>query len=436
MMPGLPPLQNLDIRSYIPDQIQPLILLSYPMTIVNECTTAHGKGCTGAAVAAARKAGNAAGYWGSTIEKKLGNPASLLGRSNFFSKSPTTRARLASLVPQIPLLEKIFGANTASLALPPTSTSSGGGGMERVYGKGPKDALFVLFWAVAFTILRELLMRWVYEPLMLRRLKQLDKTTTAADQKTAKNGTCGKVDLQKQRTEETETVQSVKRDARIREKTVTRFAEQGWMFTYCVTFFSLGVYILCQVDKWPFSSAYLWQDYPHTPLSRLTKFYYLAQLSFWFHQLFVIHVEERRKDHWQMLTHHIITITLIMASYSTNYTRVGGVIMVLMDFCDILLPLAKMFKYLALPILPDATFVIFLLSWLVTRQIGFFAVWLSVVIRAPYVLPWGWNPAAGQYVNWWSLGTFQEIQASQGHITLKCSTSTREAVDSRLRKRQ
>lgn len=231
MIPGLPPLQDLDIRSYIPDQIQPLILLSYPMKNVSQCTIAHGKSCTGAA-AVARNAGNAAGYWGSTIEKRLGNPTSLLGRSKLFSKSPTG-AKLASLVPQIPLLEKLFGStwrNTANRSLTTTSSS----GMERVYGKGPKDALFVLFWAVAFTVLRELLMRWVYEPLMRRRLKQLDK---AADKKTA-NGTCEKVQPNKQTKE---TAQSAKRDARIREKTVTRFAEQGWMFTYCVTFFSLGV---------------------------------------------------------------------------------------------------------------------------------------------------------------------------------------------------
>lgn len=71
-----------------------------------------------------------------------------------------------------------------------------------------------------------------------------------------------------------------------------------------------------------------------------------------------------------------------------------------------------MFKYLALPILPDATFVIFLLSWLVTRQIGFFAVWLSVLIRAPRVLPWEWNPAAGLYVNGWSIRVFQALLAS------------------------
>lgn len=245
-MPGLPPLQDLDIRSYIPDQIQPLILLSYPMTMADECTaTTRGKGCTGGVAAAvARNAVNTAGYWGSTIEKRLANRASIIGGSKLFSNSPTG-TKLANLVPQIPLLEKVFGSTwrhtvhhpPPPILASPTSTiaTSSGSVVERVYGKGPKDALFVLFWAVAFTILREVLMRWVYEPLMRRRLKQLDK---AAERKAAVVTAGEKVDPNQQTKE---TVQSVKRDARIREKTVTRFAEQGWMFTYCVTFFSLGV---------------------------------------------------------------------------------------------------------------------------------------------------------------------------------------------------
>ncbi|KAJ9108130.1 hypothetical protein QFC19_002597 [Naganishia cerealis] len=495
MIPGLPPLQQLNIRSYIPDPIQPLILLSYPITKVKECTKVPGIGCT----AAASNAAIAAGYWGSTIEERLGNPSTLL-----FPES-NTRSKLADLAQQIPLLEKLFSftwRDNASLSPIPTATLTTNG-IERAYGKGPKDALFVLFWAIVLTVLREVLMRSVFEPLMRQRLKQLDR---AADKKnrTAKSE---KANLHQS---QTETAASQKRDSRIREKTVTRFAEQGWMFSYCVTFFSLGVYILCQVNKWPFSSAYLWHDYPHTPLSRLTKFYYLGQLGFWFHQLFVINIEERRKDHWQMLTHHVITIILVGGSYWTNYTRVGGVIMALMDFCDILLPLAKMFRYLALPILPDATFVVFLLSWLVTRQVGFFIVFLSCVLRAPHRLPWGWNPSQELYVNHWILGLFQgllaallvmsciwfymackvaylvicgfpaedtrsddeceeeetaipdettktalrhrigisadassspnglqEIQASQGHITLKCSKLiAQEALDQSLRKRR
>jgi acyl-CoA-dependent ceramide synthase len=88
----------------------------------------------------------------------------------------------------------------------------------------------------------------------------------------------------------------------------------------------------------PLSAGTLCAGYPHTLLPALTKFYYLAQLGWWFHQLYVIHSEKPRKDHWQMFAHHILSITLIISSYCMNYTRIGTVVHVFMDFCDILLP--------------------------------------------------------------------------------------------------
>lgn len=56
------------------------------------------------------------------------------------------------------------------------------------------------------------------------------------------------------------------------------------------------------------------------------------------HQMLILNAEARRKDHVQMMAHHIITVILMVTSYFTNFTRVGCVIMVLMDWCDIFLP--------------------------------------------------------------------------------------------------
>ena len=68
----------------------------------------------------------------------------------------------------------------------------------------------------------------------------------------------------------------------------------------------------------------------------------LAQWAFWVQQLLVIHMEERRKDHWQMFTHHIITNSLLFASYTYHFTRVGNLILVLMDVVDIFLPVCSL----------------------------------------------------------------------------------------------
>jgi very-long-chain ceramide synthase len=87
-----------------------------------------------------------------------------------------------------------------------------------------------------------------------------------------------------------------------------------------------------------FNPVHLWLNYPHIPLAGPVKFYYLTQTAFYLHQVLILNAEARRKDHVQMMGHHVITILLMGLSYFSNFTRVGCLIMVLMDYCDIFLP--------------------------------------------------------------------------------------------------
>lgn len=82
----------------------------------------------------------------------------------------------------------------------------------------------------------------------------------------------------------------------------------------------------------------LWANWPQRELTGLVKGYVLAQWAFWLQQILVIYMEERRKDHYQMLTHHIITIGLLSSCYFYHHTRVGNLVLVLMDVVDIFLP--------------------------------------------------------------------------------------------------
>lgn len=85
----------------------------------------------------------------------------------------------------------------------------------------------------------------------------------------------------------------------------------------------------------------LWSDWPERELDGLMKGYMLAQWSFWIQQIVIINIEDRRKDHWQMLSHHFVTIALISASYAYHQTRVGNLIMVLMDVVDLVFPVSQ-----------------------------------------------------------------------------------------------
>ena len=102
----------------------------------------------------------------------------------------------------------------------------------------------------------------------------------------------------------------------------------------------------------------LWRDYPRLVLGMSLKLYYLSQTAFWVQQIFVINVEERRKDHWQMFTHHIVTIFLLAFSYGYRQMRAGNAILVLMDVVDLIFPVC----------LPEFQRIEVLLTWIIACQ--------------------------------------------------------------------
>ncbi|KAL2269287.1 hypothetical protein VTJ83DRAFT_1471 [Remersonia thermophila] len=173
-----------------------------------------------------------------------------------------------------------------------------------------------------------------------------------------------------------------------KRKDLTRFCEQAWMSIYYAVFWPLGLYVYWK------SPAYmnlheLWTGWPDRELTALMKGYMLAQLGFWLQQLVVINIEERRKDHWQMFTHHIITSALIYTSYRYGHTRVGNLVLVLMDVSDLVLGIAKCLKYLGYHTICDVMFGIFITSWLITRHFLYMTVCYSVWRHTPDIMPTG-----------------------------------------------
>ncbi|WWD15763.1 hypothetical protein CI109_100185 [Kwoniella shandongensis] len=257
-----------------------------------------------------------------------------------------------------------------------------------LYDKGPKDVCFVIFWAIAFTLARAFCLRYVFAPFVRWYLGHHRYLNEHHHQ----NG-----DVIKAKEE--------MKERRKREHLATRFSEQAWSCLYCCISWTIGMIILNRIPN-PTSPAQLWGTYPYNPIPGLTKFYYLAQLGWWFHQVYVINSEKRRKDHWQMFGHHILSITLITSSYATNFTRVGTLIHVLMDFVDIIFPIAKMLRYLSHTTLCDIAFVIFLVSWLFSRQVGLFLVIRTLYVDAPNYINLEWAPAQGKFLNKTTFWTF------------------------------
>lgn len=109
-------------------------------------------------------------------------------------------------------------------------------------------------------------------------------------------------------------------------------------------------------------------------------------------------LEPRKKDFMEMSLHHIVTVFLVCTSVAFGYIRIGLVIMVIFDFADPFLHMAKMLNYMKqsfpgvklLALLTDLFLGLFAVVFSVTR-IGLFSyVVYSVSVESYRVV--GQNP--------------------------------------------
>ncbi|KAK0389507.1 hypothetical protein NLU13_3082 [Sarocladium strictum] len=116
------------------------------------------------------------------------------------------------------------------------------------------------------------------------------------------------------------------------------------------------------------------------------KFYILAQWAYWIQQAISVNIEAQRKDYMEMLVHHAITICLITSCYAYHQTRVGHLILVLMDVVELIFPLAKCLKYIGFTTLCDGIFGVFLFVWVWTRHVFYLVTCWSIYHDLPRAL--------------------------------------------------
>ncbi|TRM68056.1 TLC domain-containing protein [Schizophyllum amplum] len=291
---------------------------------------------------------------------------------------------------------------------------------SRYYETGPLDLCFMVTVIAVMAVLRDVCRIYVFEPFAEWKLKKdLNTRWEGKKRRAATNGSANGVGNGH--------VSTYAQEERHMKRSVMRFAEQGWSVVYYTCQWSYGFYVHLNLPTQLSDLSVLWTGYPHIPIAAPVKFYYLTEIAFYIHQLLIINAEARRKDHWQMFTHHIITIFLMMASYYTNFTRVGCIIMVLMDWCDIWLPAAKMGRYLDIPHqIYDYTFAFFLVSWFVTRHVLFVCVLWSTWTGLPANINFEWTPEKGHYIThtFWlvfvsSLAALQVLQCMWFFIAMR-----------------
>ncbi|KYG42294.1 hypothetical protein M433DRAFT_158048, partial [Acidomyces richmondensis BFW] len=174
-----------------------------------------------------------------------------------------------------------------------------------------------------------------------------------------------------------------------------RFAEQAYMMIYYALYWGWGLALFINdtpssVKSFTDLLISLWRDFPRLHVGAGMKIYYLSQIAFWIQQIVVLHIEERRKDHYQMLSHHIITVILLCGSYPFRQWRVGNAVLVCMDIIDFIFPLAKILKYLGYQTACDAAFALFVVLWLVFRHVAYLSICWSIYAHVSVVtMPYG-----------------------------------------------
>jgi len=142
-------------------------------------------------------------------------------------------------------------------------------------------------------------------------------------------------------------LESIAKDVKVRSGKETVWVESVYKLSYYVWIWPIGVVVGWDYFHFPLQCFEQWQlEGQHD--STMFRFFAYTQLGFYIASL-IQHVdgtESRRSDWLQMLIHHVATVILIGGSMYMQLFRIGVVVLILHDVCDITLEAAKALTYM------------------------------------------------------------------------------------------
>lgn len=171
-----------------------------------------------------------------------------------------------------------------------------------------------------------------------------------------------------------------------RPTTLAKFSQSGWRCIHYTLSFTFGMSQLWNKPwLWEFKQCFF--NYPHQSIDDGIWWYYMISLGFYLSLTILQFHDRKRKDFWQMLIHHFVTLMLIGFSWICNFHRVGSLVLLVHDCADIPLEAAKCLKYANFQKACDLSSITFLVIWIVTR-LGFFPrIIYSSSIEATRLMP-------------------------------------------------
>ncbi|KAK8557535.1 hypothetical protein V6N12_009766 [Hibiscus sabdariffa] len=152
---------------------------------------------------------------------------------------------------------------------------------------------------------------------------------------------------------------------------IAKCSESMWKLTYFATA-ETWVLKITYNEPWFRDVKGYFRDWPNQELKISLSLLYMCQCGFYIYSIVALLTwETRRKDFAVMMSHHVITATLIGCSYVTSFFRIGSVVLALHDASDVFLEAAKIFKYSRRERCASVCFGLFSISWLLLRLILF-----------------------------------------------------------------
>lgn len=139
---------------------------------------------------------------------------------------------------------------------------------------------------------------------------------------------------------------------------------------YYFTSFILLNYI-CWYQDWFWDTSKLYKGVRFDVIEDEIYDYYEFQLGYYILLLFYLFLEDKLKDFYQMLFHHIITIILIYFSLYFHHHRIGMIVFYIHDIVDFFLYFAKTIHHLNDTKYDYIIFLLFALTFFIFRILYF-----------------------------------------------------------------
>jgi len=264
-----------------------------------------------------------------------------------------------------------------------------------------QDVWYVLFYVLAWIVLRVVWQQFVIKPLAVRFLpkptvsshpEKHEVADGSAQVLKASNEDNGLHQRKHAPNSSTTSMADAKKryenqQAKKASDTMSKFLTAGWRsFGYELLFIG-GMYVWMSHDWW-YPSWQWFHGWPHCMEWDVRQFFCLY-FAFYISETIFIFYEPKMKDRPVMLLHHFATMGLILLSYLQGHYRIALPVMILHDLSDPLMEFAKLLNYCDVRVrgipMADALFVIFALAFFVTR-LGFFPVYViaSVLWEATF----------------------------------------------------